>query len=215
MSTEQNQGAAGATEFDKLMGELGSLQKALPTIEPETDPAAADPAASTTAGATDLVDDKTQAADAEPMAKSLKVTLADGSEAEAFDAGEMLKSFTTRLDAVDANLLKALGPIAGLLKAQNETIVNLATMVKSLGKQGAGRKTVVTLVEKPAAGATSTLTKSDPAGEGMTPEDFMTKAMSMCEAGKLSGNDVALAESSINSGKPIPPSIVTRVMGSK
>lgn len=210
MSTEQTQVAAGATEFDKLMGELGGLAKALPTIEPEVDPKA-DPAAAT--AKTDPVVDPASTTTADPMAKALRVTLADGTEAEAFDADELLKSFTARLDAGDANLIKALGPIAGLLKAQNDTIVNLATLVKSMGNQGAGRKTVLTVVEKPAT--TVALAKSTPTEEGLTPDEFMTKAMSMCEAGKLSGNDVAMAESSLNSGKPIPAHIVTRVMNSK
>lgn len=143
----------------------------------------------------------------EPMGKSFDLTLEDGTKVEAFDATELLKALGARQDGVETALTKALEITVGTIKSQGDMIKSLQADVTRLANAGRGRKTAVTLVDKvdPA-----TLAKSEPTGMG--PAEFMAKALTLQEQGKLSGLDVARAESYLNRGIEIPADIRAKVM---
>src|SRR5258708_16977497 len=60
--------------------------------------------------------------DGKGMAKSFKITLADGSEAEAVDGAPMIKSLGDKLDLTEATMLKALGQTMAIIKGQDAMI---------------------------------------------------------------------------------------------
>lgn len=207
MSVENNKPAA---ELSKLLGELGDLAKAMPApeSEPDGDEKIADAAAD---GAGDA--DPKLGEDGKPMTKSLRVTLADGTEVDAEDGTELVKSLIGRLDETEDVMAKALGAAVDLIKKQGEQIAATNSLVKSLradvtklSTQPAGRKTVLTVHEKPAG---AELAKSQPQGD--TPEEFMTKALAAQKDGRLTGLDVSVAEASLNRGAEVPSHIVNAV----
>ena len=106
-------------------------------------------------------------------------------------------------------MAKALGSAVELIKGQSLMIKSLSETMRKLSGEGRGRKAVVSVVEKPAPGA-STMAKSEPAG--VSHEVFFAKAMAAQKEGRLSGMDIAMAESCLNRGEVIPQSIVARVM---
>lgn len=151
----------------------------------------------------------------EGMAKSFSLKLEDGTEVDAIDGTELVKSLIDRFDAQEDTLAKALGGMVDLLKSNAETVRAQGALIKSLqgdmkrlGGEGRGRKTVVSVAEKPVA---ETLAKSEP--EGMNANEFMAKALSAQQAGKITGLDVSVAETSLNKGLPVPTNIVRRVLG--
>lgn len=143
----------------------------------------------------------------EPMGKSFDLTLDDGSQVQAFDATELLKAMGTRQDGVETALTKALTITIDTIKVQGDLIKSLQADVTRLANAGRGRKTAVTLVDKidPAS-----LAKSEPTG--MSPGEFMAKALTLQEAGKLTGLEVSRAESYLNRGLEIPADIRSKVM---
>ncbi len=196
--------------FEKLMAELSSLSadqetmaKALPADDGKDEEKIQ--AAAGEGGS----DGDADAEGDNPMAKSFKFTLEDGTEVEAQDGSELVKSLQDRIVANETTMAKALESAVGLIKGQASMIKSLSDSVKKLGGEGRGRKAVVSVVEKPAPGA-STLAKSDPAG--VSHEVFFAKAMAAQKEGRLSGMDIAMAESCLNRGEVIPQSIVARVM---
>lgn len=151
----------------------------------------------------------------EGMAKSFSLKLEDGTEVDAIDGTELVKSLIDRFDAQEDTLAKALGGIVDLIKSNTETMRSQASLIKSLqgdvkrlGGEGRGRKTVVSVAEKPVA---ETLAKSEP--DGMNANEFMAKALSAQQTGKITGLEVSIAETSLNKGLPVPTNIVRRVLG--
>ena len=161
------------------------------------------------------------------MGKSFKVKLEGGEEMEAVDGTELLKSMGKRLSRTAKtqeaanNLLKALAPAvataadtqATMVKAlsvQTETIGKLTTQVDSLQKsldaianKGQGRKS-----------ATVILHGKDDAGKekSIEPRTFMAKALELQGKGLITGHQVAVAETCINTGREIPADTV-RIVG--
>lgn len=209
------------SDFEKLMGELsqlsteqGELAKALPADDGKDE--AKIQAAAEEGGLGDGdADDKGGSPDGDaddkggaPMAKSFKLTLDDGTELEAQDGTELVKALSDRLDENDAKMTKALGSAVALIKGQGEMIKSLVDQVKKLSGEGRGRKTVVSVVEKPE----STMAKSHQP-EGLSPDQFFAKALAAQREGRISGTDIAVAETYLNRGQEIPAAIVQRVMG--
>lgn len=145
-----------------------------------------------------------------PLAKSFKLTLEDGTEIEAQDGAEMVKALADDLNTTKTTMTKALGDAVGLIKGQADMIKSLSDQVKKLSGEGRGRKAVLSVVEKPAS-TTETMAKSMQP-EGMTPDVFFAKALAAQKAGRISGTDIAVAESHLNRGESIPANIVQRVM---
>lgn len=149
-------------------------------------------------------------ADDKPMAKSLKVTLEDGSEVEAIDGSELIKSLSDRMDASEASIKAVLEGAMGVIKQQGDLIKSLTDKVGALAGQGKGRKAVVSVVEKP-AGAAETLAKSHEQ-DGLTGEQFLAKALEASKVGRITARDVSIAEAAINMGVQPPEAIVRAVI---
>lgn len=227
-----------STEFDKLIGDLDTLHKALPKgdeLDDEKIEAAKKGGAASEDGkrADKEVDVKKEEGGGKKkeLAKSLTVKLEDGTEVEAVDGTELVKSLTdslgaltTRFDDNESSLTKAFARTIDLLKAQTALITGQGTLItgmqsqvkeqgetiKAMAGEGRGRKAIVTMVEKKPEG--TTLAKGGEGGGGMSPNDFMAKAESQFKAGRLGGNELAYIESSFNRGEfNLPTALISKV----
>lgn len=207
------------SQFADLLKELGEIQsesdtlaKALPAEGGEDDDKAIQAAAAE--GDTDADDENPEDGHAEPdgdekpMTKSMTAVV-DGEEVEAIDATELLKSLDDRIGGVESVLAKALESTLSTVKSQGELIKSLQSQVAKLAGQGKGRKTVLTVMEKPAAGET-TMAKSEP--QGLTPQEFMLKANAAFAAGKITGQQLTTADVAIRMGQPIPADIMAKAL---
>lgn len=198
-----------ADAFAALLGDLDTLAKAVPDINAEPD---GDEKIAAADGAGADGDPKLDADGKPVMTKSLTVTLADGSVVEAEDGTELVKSLIERLDGTETVMAKALGAAVDLIKKQGEALASTNVLVKSLqtkvselSAQPAGRKTVLTVHEKPA----NVMAKAQP--EGDTPEEFMAKCLDAQKAGRITGLDVSVAEAALNRGAEVPQTIIASV----
>ncbi len=159
--------------------------------------------------------------DEEVLGKALKVTLASGEEVEAVDGTELVKSLMGRLDISEDALAKAFGVVSGnvkavedklakataIIEAQDKLIKSLSDRVEAIANTGKGRRAVVSVTDK-VVGA-DVLAKSEPSG--MDPHDFMLKAMDAMKAGRITGEEVARAETYLNRGIPLPEGLIKKV----
>lgn len=211
MSADNNKQPGG---FEKLMGELETMTKALPAADVADDKKIA--AAAGEAGAAADDENKEQLGeDGKPLTKSLQVTLADGTVVDAEDGTELVKSLMARLDSQEDQVVKALGGTIDLVKALHEQVSASNALVKSLqadvarlAGQGAGRKTMVTVHEKLAG---TTLAKSEQ--QGPTAEEFMAKSHAAFVAHKISGQELTSIDVSMRLGQPVDQSLVAKVLG--
>ena len=208
------------SQFEKLLGEiadLGAEQEAMTKALPADDGKDEEniQAAAAEGGLDGDADDEGGKPDGDaddegnaPMAKSFELTLEDGTKISAQDGTEIVKSLQARVEQNEEQMSKALGSAVELIKGQSALIKSLSERVAKLSGEGRGRKTVVSVVEKPGPGA-STMAKSEPAG--MSPDQFFVKALDAQKAGRISGTEIAVAEACLNRGEAIPASIVQRV----
>lgn len=190
--------------FDKLLGELEQLKKALPDVAAEgadTDPAAE--------GEGDEGEDEEGAAaeGGEVLGKSFAFTLEDGTVVEATDGTELVKSLMVRMNGQEGELRKALSDVTAVVTAQTELIKSLQAQVVALADQGRGRKSIVNVNEKPAAGE---LKKSV---EGVTGPAFMAKAHQAFDGARITGIELAKCETYLNKGMQIPADLAAKVLG--
>lgn len=219
-----------ATEFEKLLGAIESMQedaevlhKSMPgegEADDEKIAAAAEDGNPDADGdgqndvsgeATDGdADDEGEGEEGESMGKSFSFTLEDGTVVEAQDGTELVKSLIARVEGTEEVMSKALGAAVDLIGKQGDMIKSLQEQITALGSTGRGRKAVLSVAEKPAAGD---LKKSlgQEEEKGMSVNEFMAKALSAQTAGKITGLDIARAESALNKGLPVPQDIVARV----
>ena len=113
----------------------------------------------------------------------------DGQEMKAYDGATIIKQFHRRLMALERDLLATLQAQTGLIKS-------LHAQVGALQAQGRGRKTVLTVHEKPSLVPTGSKRPS--------PQTVLAKAMTAQRAGKLTGTDVARIESYLSRGLDVP-----------
>ena len=219
------------SQYEKLLEELETMAKAMPGDEGADDDkiqaaaAAANPDADGD-GENDVTGDDLSPEgskglgdegegdgdgdDEETMGKSFALKLEDGTELEAIDGTELVKSLMARVESNEGTVMKALGTAVDLLGKQGDMIKSLQDEVKKLAGEGRGRKTVVSVSEKPVAGAT--MAKSQGAADGLSANEFMAKALAAQASGRLTGLDVARAESALNKGLPVPQDVVNRVI---
>ena len=213
------------SQFDKLLGELDTLtaeqadmSKALPSDDGKDDAkiqAAAEDGGGE-AGAEGGAEEDEGDENDEPMGKSLgEVTLPDGTKAEAVDGTELVKSLIEQIgeiktgaEATETKMAKALEGAVGLIKSQGEMIKSLTESVKKLSNEGRGRKTVLTISEKP--GTTDTLKKSDE--QGMSAQDFMAKSNAAFDARQISGKELTVIDVSLRTGVAIEPALIQKVL---
>ena len=205
--------------FEKLMAELSSLSadqetmaKALPADDGKDEEKIQ--AAAGEGGLDADADDKGDADENgdKPMAKSFTLTLEDGTKVEAQDGAELVKALSDRLTVVENDkeqMAKALTTAVDVIKGYTPLFKSMQDQIAKLSGEGRGRKAVVSVVEKPAPGA-STMAKSEQSG--LSHEQFFAKAQVAQKEGRINGLDIAMAESCLNRGEAIPPSIVARVV---
>lgn len=217
------------SQYEKLIEELETMAKAMPGDDGADDDkiqaaaAAANPDADgdgkndvtgddlNPEGSKGLGDeDEGDGDDEKTMGKSFALKLEDGTELEAIDGTELVKSLMARVESNEGTVMKALGTAVDLLGKQGDMIKSLQDEVKKLAGEGRGRKTVVSVSEKPVAGAT--MAKSQGAADGLSANEFMAKALAAQASGRLTGLDVARAESALNKGLPVPQDVVNRVI---
>lgn len=163
----------------------------------------------------------------EVLGKSFDVVGADGEPVKAYDATELIKSMATRIDELETgfadvaerreHLGKSLGLMTDLIKSQSaqitkqaEQLETLQKSVAAMGNQGAGRKAILTLNEKPDLA----LAKSAQP-DGVSGNDLLAKAEAGLKAGRLTASDVSRTEAYLNKGMSPPADLVSRVMGNQ
>lgn len=146
--------------------------------------------------------------DDEVFGKSFAVKTVDGAVVQAVDGAAALRALQRRMARRDEVMSKALASVTSVLKQQAELIKSLRAEVARGGMAGRGRKAVLTVHDKPAAG---TLQKSQPAG--VSAQEFLLKALDAQRAGRITGVDVAIAEAALNAGQQVPQHIAAKVLG--
>lgn len=204
------------SDFEQLLAELqgaadesATMAKSLPNENPEDDEtveAAADEA--------NADNDSDKDNDDAPMAKSMTAVI-DGEEVEAIDATELLKSLDGRIGKTEDVLAKALTSTVAALKDSQEMIKSLTARLDKLAGQGSGRKTVITVMDKPSVAAASaeTLAKSQSnQQEGVAVEEFFAKANSLFESKKLTGLELNTISVCLRERQQIDPKLVQKVV---
>lgn len=159
-------------------------------------------------------DDDDKDAEGKPMAKSFQITLEDGTVVEAVDGADMIKSLMDRVEKNEGETAAVLEAAVSTIKTQGDLIKSLLGRFDDLAGQSRPRKAVLSVVEKPAAVADD-LAKSQGQGSTITSEQLMAKAMDARAQGRISGNDIAVAEQMINVGKAPSPAFIQAVMGAE
>ena len=205
------------SKFDELLEQLNAEQeqqdimaKALPQQDSQDDEEIQAAAEDGKDEAEETTSEEAGSDDEESMTKS--ITLENGEEA--IDATELLKSLQETQAEQGEALAKAMPQILGLMQGQREMIQQQGELIKSmqgrleqLAGQGRGRKTVLTIAEKPVVG--EDLAKSQPAT--IEPRQLLAKALSAQAEGKMTGLDVARIENAIQSGVPVNAELLSRL----
>lgn len=144
----------------------------------------------------------------EVFGKSFEIEV-DGKKMRAFDGAEAVNRLATRIQATEKDLSKALGVSVDLIRKMS---VRMDTMQKALDE---ANKTISEIANtgRGKKSVSADLAKSLPGDNknAVSPTEFMAKALDLQKAGKLSGFDVSLAETSLNRGLPIPERIMKAV----
>lgn len=216
--------AQPATEEDKV---LAAAQDAGVDTDQVADAASTDDATDPTADVASDADDEDEDDGDEALGKSFEVVGANGEAVKAYDATDLIKSLNGRVEGLETgfadvaerreSLGKSLGLITDLLKSQSAQITKqadeIATLQKSigtLGNQGAGRKAVLTLSEKPDLALTKSVQP-----DGVSGNELLAKADAGQKQGRLTASDVARVEAYLNKGMSPPADLVSRVMGNQ
>lgn len=194
------------SEFAELLAQLNAAQeeqstlaKALPAEGGKDDKTIQAASADGANGGNPEDDDIDDDLGDSPLAKSLNV---EGQEFEVVDAGALIKSLqdlSARTDETESVLAKGLTAVIGLVKGQSELIKSLQSQITKLGATGAGRKTVVSVLDKPVVG--EQLAKSQGAEEPVVSrETIMAKANAAFDAKKISGLELTSLDVSLRNG---------------
>jgi hypothetical protein len=209
-----------SSEFEKLAAELEVLAKAQPATEEDKVLAAAKEAGVDTDQVGDTPDDADgvdgpdgdEDEDDEVLGKSFQAVDADGQSVKAYDATDLIKSLDARIvgvqslmDADNQSLTKSLTLMADMLKSQSEQIDVLQKAMVNMSKQGAGRKAILTVNEKPEPA----MMKS--AQSGMNTETFMMKANAAFNAGRISGKDLTVCDVSLRHNEAIDAGLINKI----
>lgn len=216
------------SQFQELLDQLtaeseeqSALAKSLPAAEGEDDKAI-----QAAAEENDLLDPDFNPEDLDPedndedednneldldpklMAKSMQI---DGEEYDVIDAEELVKSMqdlSGRVSEQESVLAKALGSTLGMVKQQGEMIKSLNARLNNISKQGAGRKTVLAIHDKPPVG--EQLTKSNP--DQMTAGDVLAKAHAAFGAGKINGLELTTIDVSLRQNEQIDQGLLAKAL---
>ena len=205
-------------DFDKLLGELGTLSKAMqPTGDDKVAGAAKEAGAKLPEGAEGDGEGEGEGEggekDDEMFGKSFSVTLADGSAQEAFDGTAMMKALAgtvailrTEQDATGGELAKALQfatSLTAIVQQQGELLKSMRADLAAVSSQGRGRQASVTVLDKP--------TNTPAATSAAQPMEIMAKAMTARTNGTVTGAEIARLEAHFGRGLPAPADILARL----
>ena len=146
-----------------------------------------------------------------PMGKSFSVTLPGGEEVEALDGTLLVKALRDDLLSSQGEVRTSLNQIGEVLQRTTAMLKSLASdnaalraEVDSLATAGRGRKSSLSVHEKPA-------TAVAPAQAAPSRKEILAKAMDAMNAGRISGYEVALAEGCLNRGQALPEALAARI----
>ena len=211
------------SEFDELLAKLNAAQeeqttlaKALPAADGKDDKTIQTAAADGVAGDKKNPEDELEDPEAEPddkgengkpLAKSLNV---EGEEFEVVDAEALIKSLsdlTTRADVSEGVLAKGLSAVIGLVKGQTDLIKSMQSQITKLSGQGAGRKTMLSVIDRPGVGEPLAKSQAEPA---FTRADVMAKANAAFDAGKINGYELTTLDVSMREGAPLDKAVLAK-----
>lgn len=142
------------------------------------------------------------------LTKSMNI---DGEEVEVVDAEALIKSLhdlTGRVGEQEEALTKALTSTLGMVKQQGEMIKSLNARLNKVSRQGTGRKSVLTVHERPGMG--EALTKSQP--DQMTGGDLLAKAQAAFAAGKINGLELTTIDVSLRQNEQIDQTLLVKAL---
>jgi hypothetical protein len=193
------------SEFEALLAQLTAAQeeqttlaKALPAADGKDDKTIQ------TAAAEGAEGEKTNPEDEEPElgpdGKPLVKSLGEGQEFEVIDGEALIKSLTdlsTRADASESVLAKGMAGLLELVKGQNLMFKSMQDQITKLSGQGAGRKTMLSVVERPIVGEPLAKSQAEPA---FTRADVMAKANAAFDAKKITGHELTSIDVAMRQG---------------
>ena len=201
-------------QFDSLVGELGDLLKAA-TAENDGKGDDTIKKAAEEGEEEGEDDEEGEGGEGESFGKAFSVTLPDGTVQEAYDGTVMLKALHTENLGLRADLGRAgeaLTGAVGVIRAiqktqgqQGQILKSLSAQMAAMGTQGAGRRAVLSINDKPGAG-------SGGGGAKVTAGDVMAKSMALFTEGKLTGADIARVEAAHGRGQ-LGPADVLHALG--
>jgi hypothetical protein len=122
--------------------------------------------------------------------------------------GGQFQQVSTRLVAMVSTLQNTAHAQNETIKSQGEIIKSLQGEITRIGGSGAGRRSVVSLIEKPTQAAPA---PTDATGK-MSAEAFMAKCDSAIAAGRLSAAVGARVEAYLNRGAQLPNDLIREVL---
>lgn len=152
----------------------------------------------------------------ELLGKSLGiVTMPDGTEQEAIDGTELVKSLKAQVEGLgqkqtesESQMLKAVQGFADLIKTQNEMMKSMQAELSALRQSGSGRKSALNVHEKVPAG---TLAKSEQTPQ-LTTGEFMAKCHAAFDSNKITGLELTAIDVALRNNSPVDPSLIQKVL---
>jgi hypothetical protein len=201
--------------YDDLLAELSALEPLAKAAgaDKETEGKADDKKIAAAAAEGDKAGDGDGDADDKQFGKAFSVTLADGTQADAFDGTEMLKALHSTAgehgEKIE-DLQKAFQQAVAVIKDLRAVVQEQGEMLKAVGAKtaqvassGAGRRTMVAIAEKMTPLAAAEAAK--PTGGSV-----MMKAQQMCRSGALGWEALPRIEAFQGRGQLAPPDLLAR-----
>ena len=178
--------------FEALRADLEALNKALPQGAPVASAAGAEGEGEGNEGAPGA--DQGDGDDGgELLGKSFTFQLADGTEVEALDGADLVKSFGNRLVASEAAAAKTNAEVLGVLTAQTALLKSMGEKLAALGGAPAGRRSVLSVRESvPASNTVQPMAKSL---GNVTNQQVLDMAAAAWKADRITSTELAGAYS--------------------
>ena len=142
-----------------------------------------------------------------PFGKSFTLIGEDGTEVDAVDGTEMVKSLQDEVIAIGLaaaeekeSITKSITILSDVIKSQGALIKSLQEDVAKLSNQGAGRKSIMA--------PTQDMAKSM---QPVSNETFMMKANAAFNAGRISGKELTVCDVSMRHNEAIEPALINKI----
>lgn len=133
-----------------------------------------------------------------PGIDGLQKSFTDGMAGVAGQTETMAKALTVALEGL-ATSQADVANLSGRIEAQDALVKSLSTKLDAFGATGSGRRSTVSVHEKPSPAAVADVQP--------TVGELFAKASTLISAGKLSGADAARVNAWVNAGRGIPPEL--------